>query len=78
MKGKLVTYQGVLKYYEHVCLNNFILLFMCLSTALIIRNSYILAGISRKRSRLNLKGFQYQIWTSAKKIEKVVIKKDKF
>ena len=41
---------------------------MSLLTALIVKNSHILAGIYfiflKKRPRPNLKGFQYQTWTS--------------
>ena len=54
---------------------------MSLLVALIVKNSHILAGIYyiilRKHPRPNLKGFQYQTWTSVKKIGKVVIKYDK-
>ena len=35
----------MLKYYEHDCLQNFLLLFMSLLTALIVENSQILAEI---------------------------------
>ena len=52
------------KYFEHDCLQNFILLFF-LSTALIVKNSHTLPGIyfvfPEKRTRPSLKGFQYQI-----------------
>ena len=44
---------------------------MSLLTALIVKNSLILAGIYliflKTRPRRNLKDFQYQIWTSVKK-----------
>ena len=44
---------------------------MSLLTALIVKNSLILAGIYliflKARPRRNLKDFQYQIWTSVKK-----------
>ena len=47
---------------------------MSLLTAPIVRNSHILAGIyfifPKKCSRPNLKDFQYQIWTSLKRLEK--------
>ena len=33
------------KYYEHNYLQNFLLLFMSLLTALIVKNSHILAGV---------------------------------
>ena len=48
--------------------------FLSLLTALIIKNSRILAEIYfillRKRPRPNLKGFQYQTWTSVNRAEK--------
>ena len=71
MKGKFCSTIKVSKYYEHDCLQNFILLFMSLLTALIVKGSHFLAGILlylflKKRSRPNLKGSQYQIWTSVK------------
>ena len=43
MKENLLNYQKVSKYYEHGCLQNFILLFMSLLTTLIVKNSHILA-----------------------------------
>ena len=47
---------------------------MPLLTALIIKNIHILARIYfiflKNRPRPNLKGFQFQIWTSVKKAEK--------
>ena len=47
---------------------------MYLLTALIVRNGHILARIYfiflKKLPRLNLKGFQYQIWTSVAKLGK--------
>ena len=46
---------------------------MSLLTALIVQNSHILAGkylvSDKKRIRPHLKGFQYQIWTSVKRLE---------
>ena len=52
-----------LKYYEHDCLQNFLLLYMSLLTALIVKNSHILARIYfiflKKRPRPNLKGIQF-------------------
>ena len=46
---------------------------MSLLTALIVQNSQILAGkylvSDKKRIRPHLKGFQYQIWTSVKRLE---------
>ena len=48
-------------------------IFCCL-TALIVKNNHILDGIYfiflKKRPRQNLKDFQYQIWTSVKRLEK--------
>ena len=41
----LVKYQKVLKYYVHDFLQNFLLLFMFLLTAPIVKRSHILAGI---------------------------------
>ena len=65
MKGKFANYQKLWKYYEHDCLQNFLLLFMFLLTALIVKNIHILAGIYfiflKNRPRPNLKGFQYLI-----------------
>ena len=47
---------------------------MSILTALIVKNSHILAGIYfvflTKRPRPNLKGFENQIWTSLKRSEK--------
>ena len=46
---------------------------MSLLTALIVKNSHSLAAIYfiflKKRLRLHLKGFQYQIWMSVKRLE---------
>ena len=39
------NHQKVSKYYEHDCLQNFLLYFMPLLTALIIKKAHILAGI---------------------------------
>ena len=67
-KENLLNHQKVTKYYEHDCLQDFLLLFMSLLTAF---DSYILAGIIfiflKKGPRPNLKGFQYQIWTLVKR-----------
>ena len=47
-------------------MQNFLLIFMSLLTAGIVKNSHVLAGIyfifqkKHPRTRLNLKGFQYQ------------------
>ena len=54
------------KYYDPDCMQNFLLIFMSLLTAGIVKNSHVLAGIyfifqkKHPRTRLNLKGFQYQ------------------
>ena len=56
--------------YKHDCLQNFLLFFLFLLTALIIKTSGIVAGIYfislTERPRPNLEGFQYQIWTPVK------------
>ena len=44
-KQNLLIYQIVWNYYEHSCLQNFLLLFMSLLTVLIVKSSHILAGI---------------------------------
>ena len=41
----LVKHQKVSEYYDHDCLRNFLLLFISLLTASIVRNSHLLAGI---------------------------------
>ena len=78
-KENLLTYQNVSKYYEHGCLQNFLSLFMSLLTALIVKKSNILAGIyfifPQKHRRLNLEGFQSQIWTSIKRSGKYLSSK---
>ena len=59
---------------ERGCLQNFLSLFMSLLTALIVKKSHILVLVYiiflEKHRILNLKGFQYQIWTSVKKLGK--------
>ena len=80
-KKNLLNYQKVSKYYEHDCLQNFILLFMSLLTALIVKNSHILAWswlFQKKCHRSNLKGFQYQIWKSVKRSGKWLSRKTNF
>ena len=63
-KENLLNHPKLAKYYEHDCLQNVLLLFISLSTALIVKNSHFLAVIYflfvEKRPRLNLKSFQYQ------------------
>ena len=44
-KENSVKYQKVSKYYVHDCLQDFLLLFMFLLTALIVKNSLILAVV---------------------------------
>ena len=60
-----LTIKQVSKYYKHDCLQNFLLLFMSLLTALIVKNSHIFQGIYfiflKKHTRSNLKCFQYQM-----------------
>ena len=67
----MIKHQEVSKYDDHDCLQNFILLLMSLLTTSIVKNSRILDGIYfiflNKRLRPNLKGIQYQIWTSMKR-----------
>ena len=71
-KENFVGHQKVSKYYDHDCQKNFLLLFMFLLTAPIIENSHILTEIYFRPNlpRPNLKGFQYQIWTTVKKSKK--------
>ena len=67
----MIKHQEVSKYYDHDCMQNFILLLMSLLTTSIVKISRILDGIYfiflNKRLRPNLKGIQYQIWTSMKR-----------
>ena len=61
------------KYYVHDYLQNFILLFMFLLTAPIVKNSHFgwnLLYLSKKRPGPNLKAFRYQIWTSMRRMLK--------
>ena len=57
----------VSKYYDHDFLQNFILLSTYLLPAPLVKKSHILAEIyfifQKKRPRLDLKGFEDQIWT---------------
>ena len=61
-KEKLVKHQEFSKYYDHGCLQNFILHIMSLLTVPIVTNSHILAGIYfiflKKRRRPNSKALQ--------------------
>ena len=56
--------------------------FISLLTALIVDNSRILAGINciflKKHPRPNLRGFQYKIWTSVKKLGNQLLSKTNF
>ena len=62
-----------LKIYDHDYLQNFLLLFLSLLTAPIVKNSHTLAGIYliflKKCPGPSLKQFQYQIWTSVKDLK---------
>ena len=55
---------------------------MSISTALVVKNSHILAGIYfiflKRHARPNLKGFQYQISTSVKRSGKWLSSKTNF
>ena len=63
MKGSFAQPSKGLKYYEHNCLQNFLLLLISLLTALIVKYSHILTGIYFifLKKRPNLKVTQYQI-----------------
>ena len=70
----LVKHEQVSKYYEHGCLQNFLLIFMFLLTAPIFKSSLLLAGdyfmLLKRRPTPNLKSLQYQIWILVKWSEK--------
>ena len=72
MKGNFAQPLKVLKYYGHDRLKNFLLHFVSLLTVLDVKNSHILFRIYtiflKKRPTPNLKGFQYQVWTSVKRL----------
>ena len=78
----MIKHEKVSKYYHHDCLECLLSLFISLLTTRIVQNNHILAEIYftflKSYPRLKLKNFQYQIWTSVKKIGKVVIKLDNF
>ena len=61
---------------------NFFFLFMPLLTDFMVKNSHILARICfiflTKRPKPNSKGFQYQIWTSVKRLGKQLSRKTNF
>ena len=67
---------------NRVVCNVFCFLFMSSLTALIVKNSHILAGIcfifQKAFPRSNLKGFQYQIWISVERSAKLLSSKTKF
>ena len=69
-----MNYGKIINYYEHDCLKKFLLHFVSLLTALILKNCHILAGVHcifiKQCPRSNLKGFQYQIWTPVKRSAK--------
>ena len=73
----LPIYQIVLKYYEHDCLENLFSFFLSLVTTSFVKKSQFLTGIYfislRKHRILNLKGFQYQIWSSVKRSGKYLL-----
>ena len=79
---KICSIIKVPKYYEHDCLQNFILLFIPLLTAFVVKNSHILAGIYfiflKNGPIPNLQGFQYQIWTLVKRSQKQLSSKTYF
>ena len=62
-KKNLLNYQNVSKYYEHGCLENLLLLFMSLLTALIVKNSQILAGTYFIKKFLEQTSFNTKFWT---------------
>ena len=76
------VYQKVSKYYDHGCLQNFLLLSMSLLNAPIARKSHILVGIYfvflKENPIPNMKIFWYRIWTSVKGSEKYLSSKTKF
>ena len=78
----LLKFQQVSKYFEPNCLQNFLLLFISLLTVLIVKNGHILAKvfftILKKRPRPNVKGIQYQFWTSLKRSQKSLSIKTNF
>ena len=43
-KKNLLNYQKVSNYYQHYCVQNFLFLFMSFFTALLVKNSHVLAG----------------------------------
>ena len=73
--------KSVKMFCEHEILQNFLLLFMSLLTALIVKNSHILAGIYflflKKRPRPNLKGILIPNMELSEKISKLVTKQEK-
>ena len=65
-KEHLLNPQKVSNYYEHDCLQNFILLFMSLLTVLSLKSSHILAGcyfnLLKRCPRPNLKGLSIYLF----------------
>ena len=82
VKENLVKHGKLSNSYDHDCLRKFILLFMSISTAAIVKDCNILAGIYfiflRKHPIGNLKVFQYQNLTSVKRSERPLPSKTNF
>ena len=81
-KENLIKYQKFSKYYDHGCLENFLLRFMPWLTVPIVEKCHILPGIYfiilKERSRRSSKVFQYQIWTLKKRSKKILSCKTNF
>ena len=77
MKGKLAQPSKSHRILWKWLSAKYFLLFISFLTALIVKSSYILSGIYftclKKRLRQNLKGFQYQIWTSVKGLVSLIL-----
>ena len=77
-KENLLKPQKVSKYYEHDFLRKFLLLFMSLLTALIVKSSHILAAISfkflKKTSYTKIERLSIPDMDLSAKIGEVVIK----
>ena len=81
-KENLIKHQKVSKYYENICLQNFLFLCMSLLKALIVKNNHIETKtyffFLKKLRKTNLKVFLYQILTSVKRSEKQLPSKSNF
>ena len=77
-KENLVKQKKVSKYYENDCLQIFLLLFMSLLTAKFVKKARIYFILLKKRLKINLKFFKYQISTSVKRSEKQLPSKANF